>query len=217
MFLYEFMTKLLISGKLKFKPGEITLIGDPMSIVSMKMLKSMTDDMTKDGKKGINEIYYWGWVFGYEFTYKLAQALKLKKFEERYKVVMDTAALIGFGDYQTLNFEKAKYAKYKALQNPFAKQYYPSKECVDHLLRGMNAGGGTVVHERIINCVELECAAQNNNYCLFINATDDVLATLDQKIVEAQLDVKNLRTRQINLIKEMGHDPEIYTAEREIE
>ncbi|MCL5427572.1 MAG: hypothetical protein M1321_00090 [Candidatus Marsarchaeota archaeon] len=198
--------KLLISGKLKFKPGEISLLNDPMSILPMKMIKSMTDDMVREGMKGISELYYWGWVSGYELTYRLAVSMNLKKFEDRYKLVMDIAAMFGFGDYKTLSFEKAKYTKFNVIQNPFAKRYYPSKELVDHLLRGVNAGGGTVVHERIMNCIELECAAQNNTHCLFVNASDEVLSTLDQKVVGMQLDIKTLREKQIDFIRSMGHD-----------
>jgi len=49
--------------------------------------------------------------------------------------------------------------------NPFALKFYPSKKKMDFFLAGANAGGGTVVHEVLMNCVELECAAINGSYC----------------------------------------------------
>lgn len=201
---------MLLSGQLKFKQGEISLLGQPMSFISMRTVKQMTDDAVANGKKGINDLYFQGWVFGYTFTRRLADVLSLKKFEERYKVVMDIAAMIGFGDYKTLNFYPG-FAEYNVLDNPFPKQYKKGTGPIDHLLRGMNAGGSTVVHERIMNAIELECGCDNGHICRFTSSSLDSLPKKhDKKLIDAQLDLKYLIPKEKALIKEVGQDSELY-------
>lgn len=207
--LYSFLTKMLISGNLQFKRGEISLLSQPMAILSMRTVKQMNDDAIKRGKSGINDLYFEGWVFGYTFTQKLSDAFKLKKFEERYKVVMDVAAMIGFGDFKTINFYPG-FAEYNVIDNPFPKLYKKGGGPVDNLLRGMNAGGSTVVHERIMNAIELECACDTGNRCHFVSASLENLTKYDGGLVQKQLDVEYLLPKQKELIKEMGRDPESY-------
>jgi len=217
--LYGFMVKLLMSGRMSFSEGKINLLGEPMAIVSMNAIKEMTDYAEKKGSDAINEFYFQGWIYGYTFTYKMSKSLKLRKFEERYKLAMDVASLCGFGDYKTSDFRKAHHALFKVLANPFALKYYPSNKMICHFLRGMNGGGGTVVHERMVDCVELKCTAQNGKFCLQTNVTEEAMKDnkIDKKLIKKQLDLKILRPRQIAFIKSLGHDPAIYTEDREIE
>jgi hypothetical protein len=222
--MYGFMTKLIASGKLKFSEGKISLLNEPMAMISMNSIKEMTDYAMSSGtEEDIAELYFHGWTYGYSFCYHMAQAFDLKRFEERYKVTMDTAAMCGFGDYQTMSFKKGHYSYFKVLENPFALLYYQQRKgkkgekiYVDHFLRGMNGGGGTTVHERMVDCVELECAANNGKYCIHKNVTEEEMNKLDQDLAKSQVNLKLLRPRQFKLIKSMGHDPKKYTAKREI-
>lgn len=207
--LYGFMSNLVLTGKLKFTPGKIDVLGDPMAIMSMEAIKQITDDALTRGKEGRMGLYYEGWVYGYTFTYRFAKVLNLKKFEERYMTIMNTAAMIGFGDFKTIEFRPGN-AHYRVLNNPFAIQYYPIKEMVDILLAGMNAGGGTVVHEMLINCVEYQCASQNGKLCEFSNLEPKEIYKLDPKFVESQLDMESLIPRELHLIESMGHDTSLY-------
>jgi len=209
--LYGFLSSLLISGKMQFAPGRIDLLGDRLTMLSMNAVKQMTEDAEKRGIDGIQDMYFEGWVFGYEFTYKLIENLNLKRFEETYKVVMDVTGLIGFGDYKTLEFKRG-FAKFQVLKNPLAEICKPADHPIDHLLRGMNAGGGTVVHGEIINDVELECLAQNRPHCIFINANEKYMhENGGDPFVASQLgDTDKLKQRQIEFIRKIGHDPEVY-------
>jgi hypothetical protein len=207
--MYGLITKLLVSGKLKFKEGEIDIFGEPFAFVPMASIIQMTRDAMKEGKRSINKLYFYGWVYGFVVTLGMVKKFKLKKFEERYKISMDIAALVGFGDYQTLNF-KPGHSHFKTIKNPFALEFYPSKVLVDHYLRGMNAGGGAVVHEEIMNCIESKCAAQNGSFCLFDNASPDEMDKLDQKLVKSQLEYNYLLKRQRELILECREKPKKY-------
>ena len=74
----------------------------------------------------------------------------------------------------------------------------------------MEAGGGTIVHEVLINNLEFECAAINGKYCLHANLSQDNIDKSDKKLISSQLDRKYLRKRQEQVLKETGNDPSKY-------
>jgi len=207
MIMYGLLSKLLVSGKLKFEQGRITAFKDPFALIDLYSLKEITDDALEGGIKEISNLYFYGWVYGYHTTKNMIELLKLKQFEERYKISMDVIGLLGFGDYQTLSFKRADHAKFKVIQNPFALLYHPSDKSVCHYIRGMEAGGGTLVHGTLIDNVEFECAAKNGKYCIHANLNQKNLAAVDKSVLDSQLDLDLIKTRQRKFIKEMGDDP----------
>ncbi|MEM7815599.1 MAG: hypothetical protein QXN71_00595 [Candidatus Aenigmatarchaeota archaeon] len=196
--MYTFISKLLVSRKLNFEEGRISLLGEDICLVPISFIYQLTrDDLSK---KEINDLYFESWVAGFFIMGKMIEGYGLKKFEERYRLAMDTVSMMGFGDYKTLEFYQG-FAKFAVIKNPLSLKFYPGKVPIDHFLRGANAGGGTLVHEMLINCVEIDCAAINGNSCLFINSTNDLLFDKYKKFAESQLDLKYLTQRQIDVIK----------------
>lgn len=212
--MYALLSKLLLSGKLKFEHGKIIAFDEPFGLIPMISLKKITDDAIARGPKGILDLYLEGWIYGLAITKNLIRMFKLKKFEERYKVAMDIVGVVGFGDYQTLSFKRADHAKFKVVGNPFAKLYYPSKgQKICHYLRGMEAGGGTLVHETIMNNIEFECASETGNDCLHANLAKHRLAEVDEKLVKSQLDLDYLLPKQAEILKRYGYDPKEFGIE----
>lgn len=187
----------------------IIAFNEPFALIPMVSIKYMTQNAMDRGFRAINDLYFYGWVYGYVVTKQLVKIFKLKKFEERYKIAMDIASLVGFGDYQTLNFVRGKFSRFRVIKNPLALQFYPTDKMVDHYLRGMNAGGGTLVHEKLIDCIELDCAAKNKEHCLFVNASREILSQM-KRIAKTQLDIKYLVQKQRSLIESCGDDPSFF-------
>ena len=208
--LYAFLAKLLMSGKLKFEQGKITFTKEPMTFFPLDTLKEMTTDAMKQGRHGIQQLYFYGWHFGYTFTYNYMKTLELKKFEETFKLIMEVASLIGYGDYQTLEFRRKIYSKFKNIENPFGLLFYPSKDKVCHFVRGMNAGGGAALHGILMNGIELECTAINKKFCLFMNVNNAILQDKFKEITREQLDLNWLKPRQLALIKSFGESEKEY-------
>jgi hypothetical protein len=190
--MYSFLSKLLMSGKLKFNEGRITAFNQPFSLVPMVSIKAMTDDAVDGGIRSISQLYFYGWIYGYEVTKELEAMFNLKKFEERYQISMQVASMVGFGDFKTSSFERGKLADFRVLKNPFALQYYKSNNLVCHYLRGMEAGGGTIVHETIMNNIEFECTCNNGEFCHHKNLSMEKLNEVDKKLVDSQLDLNYL-------------------------
>ena len=208
--MYSLLSKLLVTGKIKFEAGKISAFNDPFALIDLQSLKEMTDDAKEGGIRTISNLYFYGWVYGYNTTKNMLKLLKLKKFEERYKVSMDVIGLLGFGDYKTLSFKRADHAKFKVLGNPFALLYHPSNDLVCHYIRGMEAGGGSWVHETLIDNIEFECAAVNGSHCIHANLNQEHIDELDKKLVSSQLDRQYVRARQKKLVEEEGDDPNLF-------
>jgi len=211
--MYGLLSKLIITGKLKFEPGRITVFQLPFHLMDLYALKQMTNDAMDGGKREISKLYFYGWAYGFNTTTNIAKILKLKKFQERYKIAMDIIGLLGFGDYQTLSFKRADHAKFKVLNNPFGMLYHPSDKMVCHYIRGMEAGGGSIVHEAHFDNIETECTAKNGKYCIHQNLNQKNLDNFDKNLVDAQLDREYLKKRKIQIIEELGADPKKYGIE----
>jgi len=200
---YKWLMELLISKQLKFEEGEIELLGEYVLMVPVNFFVEATKVAIKGGKRAINDLYFSAWTSGFAIVDKFIERYHLHKFEERYKIAMDVLALAGIGDYKTIEFLPTKISHFKVFKNPIARKFYPSKKVVDHFLRGANAGGGTLVHERIINCVELDCEAINGKECEFVNATEEVLKEkVNSKIIKSQLDLKYLIKKEKKFMDE---------------
>ena len=198
-----------MSGKMSFSEGRINAFDLPFSLVPMTSIKAMIDDAIEGGIKEISDLYFYGWVYGYDVTKELVRLFKLRQFEERYMISMQVASMVGFGDFHTLLFKRAEVADFKVLKNPFALQYFKSKDMFCHYLRGMEAGGGTIVHESIMNNIEFECTAQNGEYCHHKNLNYTLVKKVDANLLNSQLDLKYVLKRERNHISESGDSFEV--------
>lgn len=178
--------KLVISRQIEFKDGLIIFFGRPFHIVPSETLASITRVMKKS-KKMFRYFYLEAWKAGLLTVDLMNRKYKISTPEERYTLAMDALALAGLGTYETIRFVPGKFSHFRVFGNPLSLQFYPSKSPMDLFLRGINAGGGTIVHGRIINCIELVCAAQNGRYCEFVNGAKEVLLSREfKKITKKQ-------------------------------
>lgn len=200
------VTKLMVSGQLRFDKGKIMALGENVCMIPMVYVKSATRIALKHHRKEKNsrdleELYFEAWTAGYEITKKMVREYKLRKFEERYKFAMDIISLFGFGDYRTIDFKRAHHSYFEVEKNPFALMFHPSSKKVDIFLSGANSGGGTIVHEVVMNCVERECAAINGKICKFVNCNFDLLREFIKKGEAYDFDWKFLLKKEIEYIK----------------
>ena len=203
--MYEFLQKLLMAQQVSFKEGHVQFLGENVSFTPVSFLKEITNQYLEDGD--IHNLYLASWKAGYKITYKMVQKYGLKKFEERYRVAMDTVSMMGLGTYTTREFERAQYAHFDVFENPLAEMLKPSQDPVCHFLRGANGGGGTIVHEVIINCIEEKCLAQGAPNCAFFNLNMERLRRyVNQDLVKKQLDLDFLLAEEKRFIKSLGHD-----------
>ena len=200
-----FLLKLISTKQFEIENGRITFFKEPISMVASDCFIQLTKDALEKKGKRFDDLYLAGWIGAYAMGYKMTKEYKLKKFEDRYSLGMKVVSLCGFGDFETLEFEERKFTHFKVMNNPIALAFHPSKIPVDDFLRGINAGGGSLVHEKIMNCVERECAAQNGKFCEFYTASDETLRKADKKFVKSQLNLEYLKKKEKEYLKSLGH------------
>ena len=202
--MYGFISKLMLSRKLKFTQGKILLLDQPMSFVPVEYFIEETKRVLEaNDKPEMMRLYFDAWKSGIFFMRDFSKGYKVKKFEDRYNLAMEIISMSGFGDYKTLAFEGGVFAHFNIINNPVAEYFHPYKVPVDFITRGFNAGGGTIVHETIINTIETECKAVNGKMCTHINASIPYLKKFkDQRLVKDQLDMKWLLPKQTAFIEE---------------
>lgn len=203
--MYGFVAKLLMSKQLEFGQGHIKLLEQPICILPSTFVEILMKQSMISREEMLRN-YLEAWKAGYIFMYNVVSRYKLNTPDERYRVAMDTISLSGMGDYKTEEFIPFSHTRFTVIENPLALRFHPSDSPVDHVLRGFNAGGGTPVHARIMNCVELECAAVNGKQCRFVNASIDILKTLPEDIVKSQLDVDFLIREEQKFLESFGHN-----------
>jgi len=202
--------KLLTHGEMTFKSGQISLMGQNINILPTNYFVGLTHHFLKEAKTdkhALDNLYLVGWFSSYDYMSRFEKAYGVKSFVDRYRLGMDVVDMSGFGDYKTIKWADGSLSYFYILNNPLPKFFYPSKKPVDHVLRGINAGGGIVVHHNLVQCVEEKCAAvTGGNRCVFITATEDKFDELKKtKLLHEQIDLDYLVPKQKILIKNLNN------------
>ncbi len=203
------LVKLLATGHISLKEGEIKIVGQRVAAVPIEFYLGLTRNTISLQEKdpdAVSRLYLNGWISGYVYMVNFEKDYKVKSEQDRYRLGMDIASFAGLGDYETTEWVPGKYSKFRILDNPIGPSLYPSKKPVDHLIRGLQGGGGSIVHHKIVQCVETSCAAVvGGSTCEMINAPMDVLEEMDlsDKTTE-QINIDYVLPRQKEFVKNFG-------------
>ncbi|MCK4884351.1 MAG: hypothetical protein KAS30_05745 [Candidatus Diapherotrites archaeon] len=202
---------------MSFTPGQISLLGQYVNILPTNYFVALTKDYMRRQKtdpNAISTLYLIGWFVGFEYMERFETTYNVKAFVERYRLGMDVVSMSGFGDYKTIEWKEGKLSYVYTLNNPFPKFFFPSKEPVDHMLRGITAGGGYVVHHNLVNCAEEMCAAVTGlDKCILVNATEKEFGNLGKtKLLEDQVDLDYIVPRQKEVLKKFKNKKKEFDA-----
>ena len=198
--------KWLIERQLIIHDGEISLLNQRVAMIPVSFFVELHKYALKSKDKRFkDDLYLWAWKTAYLYIKKFDEEYGLKTFEERYRWGMDVAAAAGFGDYKTIDYKPGQYSHFYVFNNPIAQAFYPYKEPVDIMLRGINAGGGTACHLKIVNCLETECQAINGERCVFVTGTEKAHRKMGiEHLYATQIDLDYILPIQKEIIKELG-------------
>ena len=176
---YEMLAKWLISGKLKFSFGKITLLEQNIVMIPVEIFTLLTKYVLEHPSRDLEkELYLISWKTAYDYIKRFVESYNLVTFEERYKLGMDVASMAGFGAYATISYKEGHHSYFKVIGNPIAEYFFKKRgnkkiiDKVDIILRGINAGGGTACHMKLVQDIEIECAASNGRECIFLTGTE---------------------------------------------
>ncbi len=199
--------KLLFAGQLKWKEGQIMFLGLTAHIIPTIYFTYLAEFLEETQKYNLSTkevLYLSSWIAGYEVTKRLTLYYKLRTPQDKYRLSMDFLEVGGFGNYKTLQFVPGKFSHFKLKNNPLI---HPNSIFTLAIMCGFNAGGGTWVHGKLVNCVGKivnEKEVEFLNICYDQQELWSRYLDLFSKIVSS--DYKKIEKLQVKYIK-LNQDP----------
>ena len=150
--------------------GRIYLLGEPAWFMSPEFyldLQNQLEAMSGKAAKGI--LYRVSFSAGQRTGKRLSGPLKDgDDLVERLQQVSDFFSLTGHGRY-TFEVKDAASAEtgWVMAESFVAKLHAPGRESVCHVYAGFIAGWLTVLFDRPVECVEVECRSKGDPQCVF--------------------------------------------------
>lgn len=197
------LMKLLISKKLKFEEGLISLEGMKLNLLPSIFISELMKYYKKE--KRLDKLYMLSWLWGFAIVQKTVKEFGLKTPEQIYSIGMGFGEAMGLGLYKTHDYYPGRYTHFVIKNNPFLEYFKldkKSKEPVDYLISGCMAGGGCLVHSAVCQNVEIKCMAMGSDVCEFLTGTEKELKNRGLwKFVEKRYDLKKFYPLQKDIFK----------------
>ncbi len=164
----ELLKKLMMMRQLSFSEGEISLLRQRVYIAPLEIIKPITDMMLENPKlipeiyERIRTTFNKGWADGVREVYGF-------KPKDYFKWLIDIANIAGWGKSELVTFDEKKYeGTFRTFNALLGKEYKEKTPIpVDHLWRGLTAGGLTQAFAQDIDWLETKCLAMGDPFCEF--------------------------------------------------
>jgi|GEM_PF-5859343 len=159
---------LLLLKKVKIEEGKFTLLGQRVCVAPIETLGSMTGLSLKNNTasslyEAVRTSFSSGWAEASkrEFNFKP---------QDYFKWLIDLAHLNGWGNNELVEFNiDAREGTIKVSNGPISEWFKGKTDSpVDHVYRGLIAGGLSTSFKMDIDVIETKCAAKGDSYCLFV-------------------------------------------------
>ncbi len=162
------MMNLLLNRQIKFENGKLELMGIRDSFTPIETYIEILKILNKANEE--NLIYYSAKIAGYNWLKSMKITFPGLKQKEAIQWGIDLVSASGWGipSIEKIDFE-ANTAIFLLSKSITSQLYGKSEKPVDHLFRGMLAGGLSYILKQELDSVEIECSAMTNiNNCRFI-------------------------------------------------
>lgn len=172
--MFSTVTRLFINNQIKFNQGKLEVLGVRDSFTPAETYVEMLKILLEFGDEEI--IYRSAKTAGWEWFSKMRTAFPGMKQLEAINWGVELVTLSGWG---IATLEKAdldrKIFLFGLKNSTTAKLLGKSEKPVDHLFRGLIAGGGSFIMKTELDAIERTCLSSGGKYCQFIVAPKQVL------------------------------------------
>ncbi len=203
----ELLMKLLISKKLNFEKGLITLEGMNFNLLPSLFISELMEYYSE--RNELYKLYLLSWFWGFALVKKIVKEFNLKTPEEVYRVGMDLGEALGLGLYKTHDYYPGRYTHFIIKSNPFLRymELNKVKEPIDYFISGCMAGGGCFVHNTVCQNIEVKCMACGSEVCEFLTGTEKELKERNLwEIVEKRYNLKKFYSLQKDIFENYNED-----------
>lgn len=185
----DMFAKLLMAREIKFKEGEISLLGNRVVLMPSYSLSGILKNAGENPE--IGKILY------YESKGCLRDGFA-KVVRQKYGLtggrlvdwLINVGHVAGWGQISLVRHTASNDAVEDVfhVKNPPSLRLAKSARPVDHIFRGMIAGGESMAFDADMEAIETKCVAQGNPYCEFVaKRRERFLADKDNPLVAEQL------------------------------
>lgn len=165
--MFSVMAKLLLNQQIKMSEGRLALMGVRDCFTPTITFVSMQKSLEKTGSQHL--IYTSSKKAGYDWFKVMSGVYSGMKQFEAIKWGIDIVALSGWGIPQLEKIDlENKLSTFTIKNSTVAKLYGPSDFPVDHLFRGLVAGGVSFILKDDLDCLEKKCSANGDSLCQFL-------------------------------------------------
>lgn len=167
--MFAVMAKLLMNKQVKFSEGRLELMGIrdcfTPTITYIEILKTLINSG--------NQYLLYGSCkkAGYNWFKSMSKIFKGMRQTEAIKWGIDLVSLSGWGIPNLDSIDLEKGVSVFSIKNSTVGKYYGKTTFpVDHLFRGLVAGGVSYILNKDLDCVETHCIAKGDGICRFVVA-----------------------------------------------
>ncbi len=167
--MFTVMAKLLASNQVKFSDGRLELMGVRDCFTPAVTYVEILRVLMKSGSQFI--IYNSAKKAGFDWFKTMSGVYKGLKQSEAIKWGLDIVSLSGWGVLTLDSVDIEKKTCVFVLKNSIAAKVFGSSSVqVDHLFRGLAAGGMSYILNGDLECIETHCLAKGDALCRFVVA-----------------------------------------------
>lgn len=180
--------KLSMARQISFHDGKIILLDQRVSVVPVEFLASITKTIN-DSSDQVFEVYSAAKTAVREgFAKRLGEAYDFK-FRDYSQWLVDIATMSGWGrlEWADLDFDN-KRGVIAVTDSPIGSKLSGQVDSpVDHVIRGLMAGGASHSFNADVDILETECVALGDPKCKFVIQSPKEFLKSDNPLVKKQL------------------------------
>ena len=182
--MFNIIKKLLMARELNMEEGQITILGQTVVMQPLVIWVKLQKELEKRGMGYL--VYVIAKDAGKEWLLGLKKHSNMS-INDLVNWGVSTISFSGWGKTSILNYDqKNKRGIAHVSDSTFAKMYGPSRDPVDHVVRGFAAAAGCIYFGEDVDAVETKCISTGSNICEFI-VKKYTAASDDSEIVKKQL------------------------------
>ena len=187
MAMLPFVTKLLMSGQLKFEKGKLSIFDQRVLIVPLELILILIRESLKD-KKLAHYVYESSKESVIDFCKSIQKKLNLSN-KDTLDVLLGLTEMNGYGEITPIKIDydkKLAIFHLKGLPSKafFGKMRVNENTAVDIYWCGLVAGGMSFVFSDDINCLETRCVITGKETCEVVAAKKELLKKMYPKAVK---------------------------------
>jgi len=161
------MLKLMASKQILFENGRMEVLGIRDCFTPLETYVLIQKEVFK--KSGSDLIYSSAKKAGYNWFKKMAENFKGLTQSKASQWGVDLVALSGWGqpEIEKIDFS-INFGIFNLRNSTLARAYGTSTEPVDHLFRGLLAGGMSFGTKSDLDSIETHCLAKGDSFCRFL-------------------------------------------------